>query len=231
MLRRATSRPAVTAADAAALASRAAAEAETAAREAEAALARALAEESAAEDTSPAADGKEEAPDDTRTRKRPRRAVAGAAVSAVAVVALAAAYVGLARSHDVHQAAADQDRELLQGTRQAVMNLITPSAADPAGSAQRILDGATGEWKTEFESTKTEFIDTIAQSKTESTGEILGSGIERTNDDGTTSVMVAAVTKVTNAAGAKDEPRTWRLRVQVGKDGDLYKLAKIEVVP
>jgi Mce-associated membrane protein len=111
------------------------------------------------------------------------------------------------------------------------MNLITPSAADPAGSAQRILDGATGEWKTEFESTKTDFIDTIAQSKTESTGEILGAGIERANDDGTTSVMVAAVTKVTNAAGAKDEPRTWRLRVQVGKDGDLYKLAKIEVVP
>ena len=180
MVRRATSRPAATAADAAAQASRAAADAETAAREAEAALARALAEEA---------------------------------------------------SHAARQAAADQDLELLQGTRQAVINLITPSAADPAGSAQRILDGATGEWKTEFESTKTEFIDTIAQSKTESTGEILGAGIERANDDGTTSVMVSAVTKVTNAAGAKDEPRTWRLRVQVGNDGDLYKLAKIEVVP
>ncbi|AII03252.1 MULTISPECIES: hypothetical protein [Rhodococcus] len=231
MVRRATSRPAATAADAAAQASRAAAEAETAAREAEAALARALAEESAAEDMSPAAEGKEEAPGNTRTCKRPRRAVAGVVVSAVAVVALASTSVGLSHSHAARDAPADHDLELLQGTRQAVMNLITPSAADPAGSAQRILDGATGEWKTEFESTKTEFIDTIAQSKTESTGEILGAGIERANDDGTTSVMVAAVTKVTNAAGAKDEPRTWRLRVQVGKDGDLYKLAKIEVVP
>ncbi|MGW4335051.1 hypothetical protein ACWEK5_19810 [Rhodococcus koreensis] len=227
MVRRVTSRPAVTAADAAAQASRAAAEAEAAAREAEAALARALAEDASTDID----DGATEAPGTARKRKRPRWAVVGAVLSAVAVVALAVTSVGLARSHDDHQAVADHDLELLQGTRQAVMNLITPSAADPAGSAQRILDGATGEWKTEFESTKTEFIDTIAQSKTESTGEILGAGIERANDDGTTSVMVAAVTKVTNAAGAKDEPRTWRLRVQVGKDGDLYKLAKIEVVP
>ncbi|MBC2637714.1 MULTISPECIES: hypothetical protein [unclassified Rhodococcus (in: high G+C Gram-positive bacteria)] len=228
MVRRATSRPAATAADAAAQASRAAAEAETAAREAEAALARALAED----ESHVADDGSEDAEEPVRrTRKRPRRALAGAVVSAVAVVALASTSVGLSHSHTARQAAADQDLELLQGTRQAVINLITPSAADPAGSAQRILDGATGEWKTEFESTKTEFIDTIAQSKTESTGEILGAGIERAHDDGTTSVMVSAVTKVTNAAGAKDEPRTWRLRVQVGKDGDLYKLAKIEVVP
>ncbi|MDI9974212.1 hypothetical protein ACNJ7E_39175 [Rhodococcus sp. NM-2] len=230
MVRRNTSRPAATAADAAAQASRAAADAETAAREAEAALARAL-----AEDESHAADeGAEDAEVSVRrARKRPRRALAGAVVSAVAVavVALASTSVGLSHSHAARQAAADHDLELLQGTRQAVINLITPSAADPAGSAQRILDGATGEWKTEFESTKTEFIDTIAQSKTESTGEILGAGIERANDDGTTSVIVAAVTKVTNAAGAKDEPRTWRLRVQVGKDGELYKLAKIEVVP
>ena len=227
MVRRVTSRPAVTAADAAAQASRAAAEAEAAAREAEAALARALAEDASTDID----DGATEAPGTAQARKRPRWPVVGAVLSAVAVVALAVTSVGLARSHDDRQAVADHDLELLQGTRQAVMNLITPSAADPAGSAQRILDGATGEWKTEFESTRTEFIDTIAQSKTESTGEILGAGIERANDDGTTSVMVAAVTKVTNAAGAKDEPRTWRLRVQVGKDGDLYKLAKIEVVP
>lgn len=228
MVRRATSRPAVTAADAAAQASRAAAEAETAAREAEAALARALAEDESQVADEGSADAEESV---RRVRKRPRRAFAGAVVSAVAVVALASTSVGLSHSHAARDAAADHDLELLQGTRQAVMNLITPSAADPAGSAQRILDGATGEWRTEFESTKTEFIDTIAQSKTESAGEILGAGVERANDDGTTSVMVAAVTKVTNAAGAKDEPRTWRLRVQVGKDGDLYKLAKIEVVP
>lgn len=227
MVRRATSRPAVTAADAAAQASRAAAEAEAAAREAEAALARALAEDASTDIDDVAT----EAPGTERARLRPRWAVGGAVVSAVAVVALAVTSGGLARSHDDRQAVADHDLELLQGTRQAVMNLITPSAADPAGSAQRILDGATGEWRTEFESTRAEFIDTIAQSKTESTGEILGAGIERANDDGTTSVMVAAVTKVTNAAGAKDEPRTWRLRVQVGRDGDLYKLAKIEVVP
>ncbi|TQC42501.1 hypothetical protein EEB14_48480 [Rhodococcus sp. WS4] len=176
-------------------------------------------------------------PDTEETQTPPRRreltlrARIGVGAAAVAVAALVATSVGLARSHDAHVAAADHDLALLQGTRQAVMNLITPSAADPEGSADRILEGAAGEWRTEFDSTRAEFVDAVAASKTESTGEILGAGIENTREDGTATVLIAAVTKVTNTAGAKDEPRTWRLRVDVMQDGDLYKLAKIEVVP
>ncbi len=44
-------------------------------------------------------------------------------------------------------------------------------------------------------------------------------------------VLVAATSRITNAAGAKDEPRNWRLRVTVTDDGGQYKMSKLEFVP
>ena len=44
-------------------------------------------------------------------------------------------------------------------------------------------------------------------------------------------VLVAATSEVTNAAGAKEESRAWRLSVTVTRvDGEL-KMSKVEFVP
>lgn len=43
-------------------------------------------------------------------------------------------------------------------------------------------------------------------------------------------VLVVASERVTNAAGAKDEPREFRLRVTVSPDGDQLKMSKVEFV-
>jgi len=42
---------------------------------------------------------------------------------------------------------------------------------------------------------------------------------------------VSASSRVTNAAGAKQEPRSWRLSVDVNRDGDQLKMSKVEFVP
>jgi Mce-associated membrane protein len=49
--------------------------------------------------------------------------------------------------------------------------------------------------------------------------------------DDTATVLVAASSSVTNAAGAKQEPRAWRLSVNLARDGGQLKLAKVEFVP
>jgi Mce-associated membrane protein len=36
---------------------------------------------------------------------------------------------------------------------------------------------------------------------------------------------------ITNSAGAKDEPRAWRLRVTVTEDGGQYKMSKVDFIP
>jgi Mce-associated membrane protein len=45
------------------------------------------------------------------------------------------------------------------------------------------------------------------------------------------SILVAATSRITNAAGAKDEARVWRLRVTVTEDSGQYKMSKLEFVP
>ncbi|ELB87188.1 hypothetical protein Rwratislav_41280 [Rhodococcus wratislaviensis IFP 2016] len=172
-------------------------------------------------------------------RHDPRRRRPGArrwntlatALFAVVLVGLVVAAGALAHAHQDSQDARDQDLAMLGAARQSVLNLISPSSQDPAAAADRIINDATGSWLTEFEGTKDQFVSAIAESKTESSGEILGAGIEGRNDDGSTTVLVSAVSKVSNAAGAKDEPRTWRLRVGIVDVDGSYKLSKVEVVP
>lgn len=172
-------------------------------------------------------------------RHDPRRPRPGArrwntlatALFAVALVGLLVAAGALAHAHQDSQDARDQDLAMLGAARQSVLNLISPSSQDPAAGADRIINDATGSWLTEFEGTKDQFVSAIAESKTESSGEILGAGIEGRNDDGSTTVLVSAVSKVSNAAGAKDEPRTWRLRIGIVDVDGSYKLSQVEVVP
>ena len=49
--------------------------------------------------------------------------------------------------------------------------------------------------------------------------------------DDTAVVLVAASSRVTNAAGAKQEPRAWRLALTCSARGDQFKMAKVEFVP
>jgi len=44
-------------------------------------------------------------------------------------------------------------------------------------------------------------------------------------------VLVSATSRVTNAAGAKQEPRSWRLSVNLQREGDQIKMSKVEFVP
>ncbi|MCU1647635.1 MAG: hypothetical protein JWN03_7910 [Nocardia sp.] len=166
-----------------------------------------------------------------RSLGRPRFRTVTAALTALAIAGLSVAAVLLAIAHRDSGRAGDHDLALLGAVRQEVVNLISPSVKDPAGSADRIAKDATGQWLTEFQGTKDKFVGAINDSKTESVGEILGAGIERHNADGGATVLVTAVSKVTNASGAKDDPRTWRLRIDVVRAGGGYKLSKVEVVP
>jgi len=49
--------------------------------------------------------------------------------------------------------------------------------------------------------------------------------------DNSAVVLVSASSRVTNAAGAKQEPRTWRLSVDLERVGDQIKMSKVEFVP
>ncbi|WP_051194374.1 hypothetical protein [Nocardia jiangxiensis] len=175
----------------------------------------------------------EDAPRNAASRwlVRPSLNAVGAALVVLVLAGLATAAIALVIVHRNSDRAGERDLALLGAARQEVVNLISPSVKDPTGSANRIAFDATGQWLAEFRGVQNNFVGAINDSKTDSTGEILGAGIERHNPDGSTTVLVTAVSKVSNSSGAKDDPRTWRLRVDVVQAAGGYKLSKVEVVP
>lgn len=182
-------------------------------------------------DESPQTDTDAEAAPTANPPRRGRNLLIGiVAVVVVVTVGLIGLNGYLAVGH--RDALADSDEQLgyLQAARQGVVNVLTVNHNTADGDVQRILDDATGAWRDEFTPQSGPFRDVVRKAQVVTTGEITEAGLERVNDDGSAQVLVAAHSKVSNAGGAKDEPRTFRVRVTVAPEGDRLKIAKLEYI-
>jgi Mce-associated membrane protein len=132
------------------------------------------------------------------------------------------------RAYQAHQEQALQS-QLLQAARQGALNLTTIDWQHAEGDMQRILDGATGQFHDEFASRSQPFIDVVKQAKSTSVGTITEAGLE-SEESGHARVLVAVAVKTSNAGAPEQDPRTWRMRITVQKDGDQAKVSNVEFV-
>jgi serine/threonine protein kinase, bacterial len=109
-----------------------------------------------------------------------------------------------------------------------LLTSLSPQTAD--SDIQRILDASTGSFHDEFARDRAGFEQTVVSSNATTQGAVNSAGLESIS--GTTAyALVAATSKITNNAGASQQPRSWRLRVRVEKVGDTYKVSNVEFVP
>ncbi|MGA5544619.1 hypothetical protein ACPCIR_22410 [Mycobacterium sp. NPDC051198] len=129
-------------------------------------------------------------------------------------------------------ASADQRRaaEYSAVARQGVVTLMSLDFNHAKEDVQRIIDSSTGQFKEDFQATADDFIKVAESSKAVTETTVSAAAVDSMTDDSAV-VLVAATSRVTNAAGAKQDPRTWRLAVTLNKDGDQMKLSKVEFVP
>lgn len=166
----------------------------------------------------------------SRRLSKPRRSTvltAGAIVSIGALLG-ASGYIAL------HHRGAVQDRQrsaaFTAAAKQGVINMTSLDFQHAEEDIARVLDNATGEFKDDFAQQARDFIEVSKQSQVVSTGTVNAAAVESMDTDSAV-VLVSATSFVTNVAGAKEEPRTWRLRVTVTKDGDQIKMSKLTYVP
>ena len=69
----------------------------------------------------------------------------------------------------------------------------------------------------------------VKDSKAVTEGAVAATAVESMNKDSAV-VLVLVHGRVTNIAGAKDQPRTFRFRVSVVHEGDQLKVSKVEFV-
>jgi Mce-associated membrane protein len=168
-----------------------------------------------------------------RTRGRLRRPQLRTVVSALVVVVIVAllAVTGYMMWYH-HQVNEKRQREAdyAAAARQDVINLMSIDFNKAKEDVQRIVDNATGSFKTDFQDQADTMIKAVQDSKVAVTTSVSAAAVQSMTDDSAV-VLVAAASEVTNSTGANKEPRVWRLSVTMARDGSQIKLAKVEFVP
>lgn len=170
--------------------------------------------------------------DDSATPpKRPASPVRLAtSVGLAFVVALAGlvAWLGF-RGYQSHQAEAQRNL-FLQVGRQAALNLTTISYTEADADVQRILASATGTFYDNFAKRTQPFIDVVKQVQSKSVGTVTEAGLESVQGD-RAQVLVAVRVETSNAGAKQQDPRAWRMRIDVQKVGNQAKISNVEFVP
>jgi Mce-associated membrane protein len=126
----------------------------------------------------------------------------------------------------------DEQRKLfLEVGRQGALNLTTIDWQHADADVQRVLDSATGTFYDDFQARSQPFIAVVKQAQSKSVGNVTAAGLESQSGD-QAKVIVAVTVKTSNAGAPEQQPRAWRMRITVQKDGDdNAKVANVEFVP
>lgn len=156
-----------------------------------------------------------------------RIGVVGAAVLAAASVALTGWMLVAHR-----QAAAERAHRqaFVDAARNGVVALLSIDHSRAKDDVQHVLDLSTGGFKQDFVKGADDFIKTAEQSKAVTKGSVSGAAVDSVNGDSAV-VLLAVVSQVTNANGARQDPRPFRMSVTVSPDGGQLKMSNVEFVP
>jgi Mce-associated membrane protein len=172
------------------------------------------------------------APESRRARRRLRLPSLSATLKVAAIV-LIGVFVGVTgyMAWQDHEATdrAQRAANFVAGARQGIINMTSLDFNRAKEDVQRVIDSSTGQFRDDFQQRAKDFTSVVEQSKVTTQGTVNGAALE-SMDGNSASVLVSATSKITNAAGAKDEPRVFRLRVTVTKDGGQYKMSKVDFV-
>lgn len=158
------------------------------------------------------------------------------AVAAVVAVLVSLAAVGasveMAMLHKKAERERAQVNEFAAAAKQGVVTLTSLDYEHAQQGVTNVLEVSTGGFKADFLKAAQDFTSTIEQSKVISQGTVQNTAVDLdTITDNSATVLVASTQEVTNSAGAKQEPRKYRLIVEMTRDGRQLKMSKVEFVP
>ncbi|MBX8690681.1 hypothetical protein GO011_24890 [Mycobacterium sp. 20091114027_K0903767] len=120
--------------------------------------------------------------------------------------------------------------EYTAAARQTVVTLMSLDFNHAQDAVKNILDNSTGEFREDFEAQSKDFVKLAQDAKVVTEANVTGAAVDSMSDDKAV-VLVAVNTKVTNTTGANQQPRPWRVAVNMVREGDQIKLSKVEFVP
>jgi len=163
----------------------------------------------------------------TRRRRDRRNAVAVALAAALLAITGLGAWFEVRTRQD--QLVEQQRNLFLQVAREAALDLTTIDYTRVQADIQRVLDTSTGAFYDDFHTRSAALAEFVTKSQSKTRGTVTESGIESTNGD-TARILVAMSVNVSNAGAAEQEPRNWRMRIDVQRTGDTVKVSNVGFV-
>ncbi|GAA2033204.1 hypothetical protein GCM10009740_24450 [Terrabacter terrae] len=149
-----------------------------------------------------------------------------AALLAFAAVAVAAT---VGRSAWQQQRDEDAGAAALAAGRQIAVNFVTMNASTFDADTKRVLDESTGAFAKEYASTLAQLKPVVTANKTVSTVERAEAALV-SGDQDSAKVIVGVVAPTSNASTPKPEKKTYRLRLDLVKVGDAWKVSTLDFV-
>ena len=123
-----------------------------------------------------------------------------------------------------------QNAEYLAAGKQSVVTLMSLDFNKAKEDIQRIIDNSTGSFRDDFQKQADDFVKVAQDAKVVTEVTVNAAAVQSMSNDSAT-VLVSATSRVTNSAGAKQQPRAWRLFVSLQREGGQIKMSKVEFVP
>jgi Mce-associated membrane protein len=172
------------------------------------------------------------APKKSRRLRMPkiRWGIVAAVLAILCISALVTLSVLMVVSHREQTREQQRTAEYAAAARQSVVTLMSLNFNNAQEDVQRIIENTTGQFKADFEAQAEAFAQVARDSKVVTEVTVNVAAIKSSTDTSATA-LVSATSRVSNSAGATQEPRSWRLLVDLVREGDQIKMSKVEFVP
>lgn len=119
--------------------------------------------------------------------------------------------------------------EVLHAATAEVIAFTTLDYRNIDPSIDRVLDGATGDFKKQFSSSRAQLVALSKQNESVSKGQVLRAGVVSMDAD-SARVIVVADSSVTNVNAPDPQPRHYRLALDLVRSGDRWLTSDLEFV-
>lgn len=163
-------------------------------------------------------------------------------VAVLVILASLAASGYIVRNHFQASAQRQNEQEFIDTAKRGVVDLTSIDFKVVKDQVKHIIDNATGSFREDFAARADQFIKVSEASKAVAKGSVNAAAVESTtpgphhwwswafpsrSDEGV--VLVVGSEEITNAVG-NQQPRAFRFRVTVTRDGGQLKVSKLELV-
>lgn len=167
---------------------------------------------------------------DAPSRLSSRRWFAGLTVVLVLLAGAMTAGGYLALRYHRESQQIDRDNAVAVATaKECVLATQAPASDDLIAAEQKIIDCATGEFRTQATLYGGVLVQAYKAAKVQVDVAEMRAAVERNNPDGSVDVLVAFRVKVDNVE-AQGRELSYRLRAQLARDGGQYRIAKLDQV-